>query len=179
MTATPSLRPAPDESSTYFRGYIDQVPDGDPQEILRRQAEQSCSLLEDLGEEGSLVRYAEGKWSVRELLAHVIDIERIFGGRAVRIARGDTTPLPGVDHNVLIEGGDFDARSLASLLHEFRAVRAASCSLFETLTSAQFAHRGMASDAPFTARAIQYFLVGHEAHHLRIVRERYLPVVNS
>ena len=176
MTATIPMpaRPERTESAAYFFTYIDQVPDGDICATLRAQLVEIPTFLESISEERSLHRYAPGKWSIREVVGHLNDTERLFVSRAFWFARGFDTPLPSFDQNVAIAAGNANAIAWKSHLEEFRAVRAATVSFFRNLPDEAWARRGIASDNPFTVRALAYLAAGHVAHHMAIVRERYL-----
>lgn len=166
-------RPAPSEHAEYYRRYIDAVPDGDIVLQLRRQAPATIALLERLGEAGSGFRYAPDKWSVKQVLGHVIDGERLFAHRALAIARGDPADQPSMDQDIWMRGADFDQRTLASLSAEYSAVRAAAVALFETFDAAVGQRSGRASGNPFTVRSLVWTVAGHELHHLAVLRERY------
>jgi len=165
-------RPAPNETGAYYHGYIAHVPDGDILEILSRQLEGTIELLAGV-EDGSL-RYAPDKWTIRQVLIHMIDTERVFAYRALRFSRGDETPLPGFDQDAFMETTDVSGRSIASLLEEFRAVRASTLSLFRGLAAATWDRAGVASGHPMTTRGAAWVIAGHERHHVAILRDRYL-----
>ncbi len=166
-------RPAADESAPFYRGYIDQVPGEQIGEYLRTQAAEVERLLGPLDDAAARFRYAPGKWSVKEILGHICDSERIFSYRLLRIARADATPLPGFDENAYVPPAEFDARPLAELLREFQAVRACTVALVEGLPAAAWERRGQASGKAISTRALAYIMVGHLTHHLRVLRERY------
>jgi uncharacterized damage-inducible protein DinB len=126
-----------------------------------------------LDDTAARARYAAGKWSVKEVLGHITDAERIFAYRLMRIARGDATPLPGFDENAYVPAGDFDARPLLSLAGEFRALRLSTIALIDGLPLDGWVRMGQVSGASVSARALAYVIVGHVAHHTRILRERY------
>ena len=127
------------------------------------------------GEGWGRLRYSEGKWSVRELVGHVADCERIYAYRLLRLGRGDATPCEGFDSDAYVEAARHDRRTLADLVEEFRDVRRASLSLLRTFTEKDLDHKAVVYNYPVTARAVAFVLAGHAAHHLRILRERYLP----
>ncbi|HEX8556967.1 MAG TPA: DinB family protein [Pyrinomonadaceae bacterium] len=175
MSATAPARPGPDEYAAYYEKYVSLAADaGDVLETLERQGAETLALLRGLPEERGAHRYGEGKWSVRQLVGHVNDTERLFAYRALAIARGDGAPLPGMDQEVWMAGSDFDSRALGDLADEFEAVRASTLHLLRHLSPDAWARRGVASDNEVTVRALAYIIAGHEAHHLRILRERYL-----
>ena len=167
-------RPQADEYAPYYAPYISQLGEGDLLAMLNRQEEETVKFLGELPEERLRHRYAPGKWSVKEVLGHVMDGERMFAYRALRIARGDTTPLPGYDENTFIQHSDFDTRPIADLLAEYRSVREATLTLFRPMTETMLARRGTANDKTATPRALAWIIAGHEAHHLDVVRTRYL-----
>ena len=173
-TAPPIARPREDEYVPYYGKYIALVPDGDLVETLRTQIGETLSLLRSIREERASHRYAPGKWSIKEVVGHLADVERIMGYRALRIARGDAPPLPGFDENAYVPAANFDARSLASLARELEAVRNATVAFLETLEPEAAARRGSAHNARISARALAYIIAGHERHHVGILRERYV-----
>jgi hypothetical protein len=166
------LRPAADDAAPYYFTYINQVSGDDPLAALEAQLNEP--LLTSISEEKSLHRYAPGKWSIRQLLNHVTDTERAFAFRALWFARGFETPLPSYDQNVSAAGARADQVSWAAHVEEFRRVRLATISLFGNLPAEAWTRSGIASDNRFTVRALAYIIPGHFAHHVRVVRERYL-----
>lgn len=169
-----ATRPASTEFSTYFARYVGQVPEGDVLERLRMQIEDTAALFGGLTDAQASYRYAPGKWSARQIVGHMSDTERVFTYRANAFARGDTTPLPSFDQDLWMANSRFDERSMNDLVTEFRAVRASTVALFESLTDEALSRVGVASGNPTTARAIAYITAGHEIHHVRIFREEYL-----
>lgn len=167
-------RPEPDESSEYYRSYIAEVPDEDIGTHLVEQVSELERLLSRLDDAAARSAYAPGKWSIKEVLGHLTDTERIFTYRLLRIARGDATPLPGFDENAYVPSGQFDERPLGALLDELRAVRAATIALVQGVPEVGWSRRGKASDAAVSARALVYIVVGHFTHHARVLGERYL-----
>jgi hypothetical protein len=127
-----------------------------------------------LSEEQGNSRYEPGKWSIKELVGHINDAERIFGYRALRIARGDQTPLPGFEQDDFIAGANFDACTLADLTTEFELIRRSNLAMFKQLGDEAWVRRGTASDNTISVRALAYIIAGHEVHHLNILRSRYL-----
>ena len=166
-------RPDRSESADYYFTYIDQVPDGDICEILRAQSAGVLNLLERISEDQSLHRYAPGKWSIREVLRHLNDGERLFVFRAFWFARGFDSPLPSFDQNVAVATSGADERSWPSHVQEFRSVREATLTFFDSLPKDAWTRRGIASDNPFSVRALAYITAGHVAHHVRILRDEY------
>ncbi|HJQ32024.1 MAG TPA: DinB family protein [Pyrinomonadaceae bacterium] len=174
MSAPAPAKPESNEYASYYEKYVSLVPEGGVVETLERQGAETLALLRGLTEEQGARRYEEGKWSVKQVFGHVVDTERIFAYRALAIARGEQQPLPGMDQEDYMAGVDFDARTLASLADEFEAVRRSTVLLLRSLTPEAWARRGTASGYEVTVRALAYILAGHEAHHVRILRERYL-----
>jgi hypothetical protein len=167
---------APDrgEAAAYYFTYIDKVPPGDIRRVLTEQAGEATTLLRGISEERSRHRYAPGKWSIRDVLAHVNDGERVFSHRALWFARGFETPLPSFDQEIASATAHADARTWGSLVDEFVAVRAATVAFFDSLDDAAWDRRGIASDKPFTVRALAYVCAGHLTHHIGILKEKYL-----
>jgi hypothetical protein len=169
-----NARPERTEAAEYYFTYIDQVPDGDIREILEAQLPETLALFRAISEERSLFRYAPEKWSVREVLNHVNDAERLFTFRALWFARGFDAPLPSFDQDVAVTEAKADGPSWASHVEEFSAVRAATLTLFRNIPDEAWMRRGIASDNPFTVRSLAWIMAGHAAHHARVLRERYL-----
>jgi hypothetical protein len=174
MSAPAPARPESNEYAAYYERYVSLVPEGEVVETLERQGAETLALLRSLPEERGAHRYEPGKWSVKQLVGHLNDGERIFSYRALAFARGDSQPLPGMEQDEWMAGVDFDARSLADLADEFEAVRRSTVLLFRHLSPEAWARRGTASDNEVSVRALAYIIAGHEVHHVRILRERYL-----
>ena len=174
MTAAVTTRPDKTEYPSYCEGYISRVPDGDIVSILGRQLEESLALIKSVPEARGDFRYAEGKWSIKELIGHVIDGERVFAYRALRFARGDATPLAGFEQDDYVRGGAFDKRSLSDLADEYEHVRRATISLFSNLDEEAWSRRGLANNNESSVRALAFIIAGHERHHAEILRTRYL-----
>lgn len=162
------------EAADYYFTYIDQVGQGDICAILEAQADETVAFLRGISEERSLHRYAPDKWSIRQTMGHVNDAERVFLFRAFWFARAFDSHLPSFDQNVAVFTAASDERSWASHIQEFQTIRAASLSLFKHLPDDAWLRRGVASGNPFTVRALAYIVAGHVAHHVAIVRDRYL-----
>lgn len=177
MPAIP--RPSADEFAPYYGRYINAVPDGDVLALLERQIGETLALLRTIPEARGSHRYAPGKWSIKEVLGHMADTERVFAYRALRFARGDRTPLPGFEQNDWVPFSNADARPLGELAEELRLVRGATVALFRGLDDAALARRGTASGVEFTTRALAWIIAGHERHHLRVLGERYLEAAGS
>ena len=169
-----TTRPEATEYAPYYGGYVGHVPTGDVVETLSTQGEGTLAFLRTISEEASLARYAPGKWSIREVVGHIIDAERIFTYRALRFARNDETALASFDENAYITNASFDDRTLASLSDEFEAVRRATVLLFASLNATEWMRRGIASNNAMSVRALAWVTAGHELHHVGIVKRRYL-----
>ena len=177
MTATAmeprATRPAADEFAPYYGTYINKVADGDIVATLKAQIGPTLDFLRGIPESRGGHRYAEGKWSIREVVGHLSDAERIFGYRALRFARADATALPGFDENEFMRQSRLDDRSLASLIAEFEAVRTASVALFDGLFPEEWTRHGSASGKDVSVRALAWIMAGHEVHHVEVLKSRY------
>lgn len=171
-----TITTAPDrsEAAEYYFKYIDQVGSGDICRVLDAQVADAQALLGGISDERSLYRYAPEKWTIRQVVSHFTDTERVFVFRALWFARGFESPLPSYDQNIAISAAGANERSWKSHLEEFRTVRNATLTFFQNLPAEAWTRRGIASENPFTVRALAYITAGHVAHHLKIVRERYL-----
>jgi hypothetical protein len=173
MEAFAVEKPAPDEYAPYAAAYVNLV-EGPPVAALTRQIEQSLTTLRTVSDRGSLYRYEPGKWSLREVVGHMIDSERIFAYRVLRFARADQTELPGFEQNDYVAAANFDSRPWADLLSEFELVRRSSVVMFEGFDKEAWLRRGTANGNPMSVRAGAYLIAGHELHHMRIIHQSYL-----
>jgi hypothetical protein len=167
-------RPQVGEHNPYYQKYIDLVPDGDIRMLLRAQIGDTLALLRPVSEQMGAHRYAEGKWSIKQVIGHLIDAERVFVYRATCFARGEKAPLPGFDENVYTENGGFDDRPLKSLLAEFEACRASTAAFFQNLSADAWKQSGSANNNAIVVRSLAYIIAGHELHHRALLAERYL-----
>jgi uncharacterized damage-inducible protein DinB len=167
-------RPAADEYLPYYETYIRLVGDGDVVARLESQINDTAALIGKIPDSRGTHRYAPGKWSINEVLGHLIDSERIFAGRALRFARGDRTPVPGFEQDDYVAGGRFDDYPLSELLAEYEAVRKGTCFLFRHMTDEATARRGVANGAEISVRALAYITAGHELHHRGVIEKKYL-----
>lgn len=174
MSAAAPARPASDEYAPYYEKYVSLVAAGDIVETLERQSADTLALLRSVPEDRAGSSYEPGKWSVKELVGHVIDTERVFSHRALRFGRGDQTPLPGYEQDDYVRAANFDARTLSSIAEEFERVRAATVALLRSFDEEAWSRRGTANDNEVSVRALAHILAGHELHHINILRERYL-----
>src|SRR5713101_9949687 len=170
-------RPEPTEYAESYANYVSKVPGNDVLGVLESQRVQMLQLFAAHSERDGNFRYAPGKWTVKEVLGHVTDAERIFTYRALRIARGDQTPLASFEQDDYVRGGNFAERTLADLAEEFGLVRAASIALFRSLQREAWQRRGVASEKEVTVRALAFIVAGHEIHHRLILEERYFPAI--
>lgn len=167
-------RPEPSEAAPYYFTYIDQVKSDNPVRVMESQLDEALPILTAITEEKSLYRYAPDKWSIRQTLNHVTDTERVFVVRALWFARGLDSPLPSYDQNIAAAGAAADGIPWAAHLEEFGHVRRASIALYRNMPNDAWMRSGIASDKRFTVRAMAFITAGHLAHHLKILRERYL-----
>jgi hypothetical protein len=162
------------EAAEYYFKYIDRVPPGDICQFLERQGRETLAMLRDIPEEQSGHRYSPGKWSIRQVVGHVNDCERLFVLRAFWFARGFDSPLPSFDQDVAMAASGAAERPWVSHVEEFRSIREATISFFRHLPADRWERRGIASDNPFSVRALAYLAAGHVIHHMTLVKERYL-----
>ena len=174
MSQAAATKPAPTEHAREFSQYVALVTEGDIIQTLEQQIENSLSLFRSIPSDKANFRYAPDKWSVKQLLGHLIDSERIFSYRALCFARNDQTPLPGYEQNDYVREGDFDSRNLADMAEEFATVRRATIQLFRPLNETEWLRRGKANENDVSVRALAYIIAGHELHHMGVLRSRYL-----
>ena len=168
-------RPQADEYPEYYRQYAEVVPDGDVLEFLEHQQEAMRQLLGTLNEDQADYKYAAGKWTLKEVLGHIMDTERIFCVRALAFARQDPADLPGFEQDDYVTNGYFPSRTLRDLLEEASTIRAATLSMFHGFDDRSFKRQGRANNAIFSVRSVPWIIAGHARHHLSVIQERYLP----
>jgi uncharacterized damage-inducible protein DinB len=166
--------PDPSEFDPFYNTYVSRVPEGDIIDILADEGERTVELFQSIDESKGPYRYAEEKWSIADVVGHVVDTERLLSYRALRIARGDQSPMPGMEQDDWVAGTNFDARGVASLAKEFLALRASNIALFSSFTDDELGRTGTASGCEFTVRALIYIVAGHAIHHAGVIEERYL-----
>lgn len=177
-TVAPSGRPQPGEYAAYAQADFDLVRGDDAVAALAAAAAETLALLRPLDDAAIAgLAYAPGKWTIKEVLGHLADDERIFAYRALTIARGDGTELPGFDEVLYVATAGFEERALADLLAEYRSVRQASLAFFAGLPAAAWLRRGIVNGYSATTRGLAFHIAAHELHHLRLLRERYLPLL--
>ncbi len=172
-----SPRPAPTEYAAFYEKYVALVSGNDIVSILDAQRLQMAQLLAARSERDGNFRYAADKWTVKEVVGHITDTERIFAYRALRIARADQTPLSGFEQDDYVRAGAFGERSLADLAEEFALVRSATFALFHSLGEEAWRRRGIANKNEVTVRALAFIIAGHELHHREVLKERYFPAI--
>jgi hypothetical protein len=172
----PIIRRRPDktEYAEYYDRYVSQVPDGDVIETMRAQRQAILDLLGGVPPAKADSRYAPGKWTLKEVVGHVLDVEWVFTYRALSFARRDASPLPGIDQEEFVAGANFSARALPEMAQEYHHLRSANILLFDSFDETVLDRGGVASDCRLTVRAILYIIAGHERHHMNVLRERYL-----
>jgi hypothetical protein len=171
------VRPQAGEYAAYYEKYVSLVPGTDILGVLEAQRMLMTQLLGARSEREGNFRYAPDKWTVKELVGHIADSERVFAYRALRISRNDKTPIEGFEQDDYVKNGNFNERTLADLAEELAVVRSASLALFLGLDAAAWQRRGIANKNEVTVRALAFIIAGHELHHRRILEEKYLPAI--
>ncbi|MEP6846052.1 MAG: DinB family protein [Panacibacter sp.] len=167
-------RPAVADASAFYHGYINNATGNSVKEVIANHSKEILDFYNSLPEQKAIYAYAEGKWTIKQLLLHVIDAERIFTYRALRIARKDTTPLAGFDENTYADNDGNENRTFQSLKDEFNAVRKATDLLYSNFSETQLNETGTASNKSITVNALCFIAYGHLLHHKKILEERYL-----
>jgi len=168
-----TMRPEPNEYAPYYDRYIRLVPVGDIVSVLEEQGRGTAALLSSISNEQAEFRYAPDKWTVKQVLGHVTDTERIFAYRALRISRKDATPIEGFEQDDYVRYGPFAASKMPDLVDDFVAVRRATVGLLRRLEAEAWLRRGTANRNEVTVRALAYCIAGHELHHLAILKDKY------
>jgi hypothetical protein len=174
-TTTTISRPADGEYGSFYAGYVARVPDGDVFALWRNQPATLKALLGSFSAEQAEFRYAPEAWSIKQVIGHIIETERVFAYRALRISRNDTTPLPGFDQDSFIANWDYSTRTLESLLEEFELIRRANVLAFEGISDEISRRTGTASNYPITVRALLYIMAGHVEYHIQDLHKDYFP----
>lgn len=167
-------KPGADEYASYYQKYVGLLPDADVVATLGRQLDSTRALLGSIDETRAGSRYGPDKWSIKELVGHLIDTERVFAYRAMRFARSDQSPLSGFEQDDYVRNGDFDSRTLADLAEEFEHLRRSNIHFFQALSEAGWNRRGTANDSEVSVRALAHIMAGHELHHVNVLKTRYL-----
>lgn len=173
MPALAMGRPQTDEYASYYGTYISKVPEEDVLRVMESEAARTQSILLQISEAQSLYRYAPDKWSIKEVIGHVCDSERIFAYRALRFARADSQPIPGFEQDDYVRAAIFDRVPFVDLVQQLADLRRATLSLFRSLDDEAWSRRGTASGKPFSVRALAFIITGHERHHMGVLQERY------
>ena len=174
MTDAVITRPAADEYLPLYGRYVSLVPEGDIVTILATQIDDTRSMLKSLPEAKGAFKYAPDKWTIKELVGHLTDAERIFVNRALRFGRKDQTPLPGFEENDYVRDSSFNEYPLADIVDGFEAVRRSTVFLFKHMSRDASLRRGKANNAEISVRALAYVIAGHERHHLNVLKTHYL-----
>ena len=173
MPNPPQIRPESTEYASYYERYVRLVPENDVVHAMTLQSEQTHAYLRSLPAASGDKRYAPDKWSVKEVIGHIIDIERVFGYRALSFARDTPGPLPGIEQDDWMKVATFGSRRLEDLIDELHSVRQSNLFFFRHLDAEAWMRKGIASECEFTVRGIAYIILGHERHHLEILKTRY------
>ncbi|MCM3737415.1 DinB family protein [Bacillus cytotoxicus] len=167
-------KPEANEYNPYYSTYINLLPEGDIGQILEEQIKETNLVLKDISDSEGLFRYAPNKWSVKEVLGHIADTERIMAYRLLSIARGETVDLPGYNDDMYVLRAGFDKQSIQNLLENLTIVRQSTVHLIKSLDAEAWLQRGIANNSEVTVRALAYIIGGYELHHRKIIKERYL-----
>lgn len=167
-------RPGKNEYAPYYSTYVNQVPEGELTAILSQQIEETLNLVQDISDSQALFKYAPEKWSIKEVVGHIADTERIMGYRVLAIARGETVSLPGYNDTEYVSNALFDKQSLNDLLQNLVIVRQSTLHLIKNLTDEALVRRGLANNSEVTVRALVTIISGHELHHRQIIKDRYI-----
>jgi hypothetical protein len=171
---TAMIKPNSDEYAPYYEKYVSLIAPGDIIATLEQQLSSTLEVLRGIDESRGGNRYAPDKWSIKELIGHLIDSERIFSYRALRFARNDQTPLPGYEQDDYVRDANFDDQSLNDLATEFEYVRRSSIQLFKSFPEDAWLRRGSANDNEVSVRGLAFIIAGHVLHHVEILKTRYL-----
>ena len=167
-------RPVSSEYEAYYHQYVSKVPQGDVLELMETRMRDTASLLAGIGADKAGYRYAPGKWSIKQVVGHLVDVERLFGYRAMAFARNDKTRLPSFEQNEYVEHADFDNRPLSDIAGEFECIRRSTVALFRSFDPDVLMRTGVASGFSFTVGSVAFIIAGHEIHHMGVLQERYL-----
>jgi hypothetical protein len=168
------MRPKENDFAPYYKHYVDQIEGDDIIWVLRNQVDEFHELLGGIPEEKKLYTYAPGKWTMAELLGHIVDSERIFAFRALWFARNDHNPLPGYSQDNFIKESNFNSRTINNLMQEWLYLRKSNIILFENFGDAALSRRGVSNNKEVTVLALMYIMAGHLNHHMAVLKEKYL-----
>lgn len=167
-------KPTDAEYPDFYSGYIALVPDGDVIKFLKKQKRMFIGLIDSIPEEQLLYRYEEGKWTIKQIVGHVIDTERVMAYRALVFSRGERQPIPGFNENEYVERASFNQKNIQDLIKEFAKLRESNLALIQNLNVDMMERKGNANDFFFSVRAIVYIIAGHVEHHINVIKSRYL-----
>ena len=167
------MRPDSNDYGSWYAGYVSLVPEEDVLSAIETQSSETQKLLASLDDAHAAHRYAEGKWSIKEVIGHITDAERVFGYRALCISRGEQQSLPGFDQDEYMRTAGFDAWKIGDLAEAYALGRRANIVFFRNLPEEAWTRRGTASNYPVSVNALAYIIVGHERHHVKVLREKY------
>jgi hypothetical protein len=168
------VKPEPGDYAPYYESYIKLIDGDDILKILNEQSKKTQDVLNSFSEHKGNFRYADGKWTVKEVVGHLLDTERVFAYRALCIARGEKKSLPGYDQDDYVKDGNFNSRELFELNYEYRLLRESNLLLFRSFTPEMLKKRGFANETSVTVLAILFMIAGHEKHHMKVLREKYM-----
>lgn len=168
------MRPLKNDYAEYYHKYVSELQDDKILEILEKQLNENLELFRSISEEKANYRYAEGKWSIKELLGHMIDTERIFAYRALCLARGEKQSLPGMEQDDYVKEAEFDKQQFTNMVKEYELVRKSNLQMFKTFSEKELNRRGVASNNVVTVLAILFIIAGHERHHIKVLKDKYL-----
>lgn len=168
------MRPSKNDYAESYHNYIQELKEDNILDILEEQLSSNLGLFNNISEEKANYRYAEGKWSIKELLGHMLDTERIFAYRALCIARGEKQHLPGMEQDDYVREAGFDRRRFSDMVREYELLRLSNLLLFKSFSDNELAGRGIASDNEVTVLAILFIIAGHDRHHIKVLKEKYL-----
>ncbi len=168
------MRPSKNDYAEYYHKYVEELEGDNILKILDKQLNKNLELFNSVSEEKANYHYSEGKWSIKELLGHMVDTERIFAYRALCIARGEKQHLPGMEQDDYVKEADFDKRQFTDMVKEYELVRKSNLQLFRSFSDKELSRRGVASNNEVTVLAIMFIIAGHELHHIKVLKEKYL-----
>lgn len=167
------MRPTSNDYASFYASYVARVPEEDVIAALEKQGRETAALFREIDDTKAGYRYADGKWSVKEVVGHLTDAERVFAFRTLAFARGDESPLPGFDEETYVRNAEFDRQPMSLVVEQYEVGRRSTLLLLKSLQQSDWEKRGVANDAEVSVRALAYIIVGHERHHLSVLRERY------
>lgn len=170
-------QPLASEYPEYYKPYVSLVPEGNLLSVLKENLVKTIELFESLSEEDGHIRYADNKWSIKEVLGHMADTERIMSYRLLRVGRGDQTALAGFNENDYVQGSQYNKLPIKSILEDFISARKATLTLIQNMPEGVWTNIGFANNTEVTARALGYIIAGHALHHFNIIKDRYLPLL--